>query len=189
MRKLAFIMLGALWCVAALGQDLLACVDPDVLRGLIFRADTAEGTLLSAEKPDEMSKITPPGQFSWIGSSERSFGAINGSPLTTVTTAFKTDLSPAAALSTAAAGLTNDGWEAQPELTLGGGAPVLVDYLAGQMNAQGWSFDAKWSGTLSSGASWIRQGTDGTSFWSTVEIVSLGDDTYAVHLTLLTAPL
>ena len=68
-------------------------------------------------------------------------------------------------------------------------AASLSEHLAPQMIAQGWSRDAAWTGTLSSGSTWTRQGADGRNQWGTIEIVGFGDDIYEVGLMLVTEPL
>jgi hypothetical protein len=117
MRKLIFVLAGAFCGFAASAQDLLDCVNPDVLRGLVLRSSADEGVVFSTASPAQMSDITAPPQFDWIGSVERTGGVA-----ASVSAAFRTDLAPDAAMEVAMAGLTSSGWEAQPQLGGAGGA-------------------------------------------------------------------
>lgn len=117
MRKLIFVLAGTFCGFTAYSQDLLECVNPDVLHGLVLRSSADEGAVFSSASPAQMSDITAPPQFDWIGSVERTEG-IGAS----VSAAFRTDLTPDAAIEAAMAGLTSSGWEAQPQMGGGGGA-------------------------------------------------------------------
>jgi hypothetical protein len=68
-------------------------------------------------------------------------------------------------------------------------AAILAEHLAGQLSAQGWRRDAAWSGSLSAGSTWTRNGNDGRPSWGTLEIVSFGDDIYEVGFMLVSQPL
>ena len=116
MRKLALAVFGTLFGLTAYGQDLLECVNPDVLRGLIFRNTAAQATVISERVPDEISGIDVPTQFSWIGSAERNLGAALGNaPLTSVTAAYRTSMTADAARAAAIDALARGGWEIQTE--------------------------------------------------------------------------
>lgn len=67
-------------------------------------------------------------------------------------------------------------------------AASLSALLAGQLTAQGWSRDAAWTGSLSSGSTWTQQGDDAEPYWGTLEIVSIGGGTYHVGFMLMTRP-
>ncbi|HTP38103.1 MAG TPA: hypothetical protein VMI92_00870 [Steroidobacteraceae bacterium] len=63
-------------------------------------------------------------------------------------------------------------------------AATLAGLLSPQLVAQNWSNDAKWSGALSTGSTWIRKTDDGKKYWGTLEILSLGKGIYNVRFTL-----
>lgn len=111
MRKQAVATLGGLWCIAAWGQDLIDCIDPDVLAGLVFRSQNQSDTVIGAAIPDKMASINAPTAFEWIGGSSRTVGIINGVPTKMVTGAFRTFAAPEEALDLALSGLAEDGWE------------------------------------------------------------------------------
>lgn len=67
-------------------------------------------------------------------------------------------------------------------------AASLAEHLAPQMTAQGWSVDASWSGSVSAGSTWTRRGADDTPYWGTLEVFSIGDDTYDVAFMIMTTP-
>lgn len=117
MRKLIVVLAGIFCGFTAFAQDLLECVNPDVLKGLVLRSSANEGVVFNTTSPAQMSGITTPPQFDWIGSVERT-GGITAS----VGAAFRTDLTPEAAIEAAMADLTSSGWEAQPDRFGGGGA-------------------------------------------------------------------
>jgi hypothetical protein len=62
-------------------------------------------------------------------------------------------------------------------------APRLLDLLAGQMEAQGWRRDAAWSGSSSSGASWIKAG-GGQASRGTLEVINRANGSYDVRFSM-----
>jgi hypothetical protein len=105
--------------------ELLQCVDPAVLEGLVFRTVAAT---VSDEVPPEMTGVTPPAGFDWIGSQRRAMPGTSSllrsgsGPVSQVNAAYKTGLSRDEALAAAMAALAADGWTASPQ-RMGGGAP------------------------------------------------------------------
>ncbi len=81
-------------------EDLLACVDPDVREGLLFRT-TEMGASLSRTVPDQLADLPDADALEFIGSSVSSFLSI---------AAYKTALAPTDAMNTAAAMLGEAGW-------------------------------------------------------------------------------
>lgn len=81
-------------------EDLLACVDPDVREGLLFRT-TEMGASLSRTVPDELADLPDADALEFIGSSVSSFLSI---------AAYRTPLAPTDAMNTAAAMLGEAGW-------------------------------------------------------------------------------
>jgi hypothetical protein len=118
MRRLGLFTTGVLFGVAAFGQDLLECVDPDVLRGLVF---TGNSPVISTAVPAEMSGVGVPSQFGWIGSAQRNLGQVMGSQTTSVTAAYGTTLSVDAARDLAVKTLESEGWNIVPAPAMGGG--------------------------------------------------------------------
>lgn len=112
MRRLALVILGGLATATAFGQNLLECVNPDVLSGLVFRGNSDADVAVSAEMPSEMAGISIPGSFQWIASINRN---------DRLTAAFKTDLSMDDATSAAIEDL-GDGWAVRQQMSFGSGA-------------------------------------------------------------------
>lgn len=54
---------------------------------------------------------------------------------------------------------------------------ALVDGLDDQLRAQGWRFDARWSGELSAGSTWTLE-TDGIKLAGKLEVRSIADGAY-----------
>jgi len=63
----------------------------------------------------------------------------------------------------------------------------LVEYLASQIEGQGWSKDAGWSGTGNAGSTW-RKTIDGQLAWSTLQIVRVSEGTYDVDFAVELSP-
>lgn len=123
MRRVAFLTAGALVGAAAFGQDPLECVDPDVLRALVFPGGAGQSTLVTSGVPAELSAVHPPSQFSLIGSTERDLGAVLGNSNARILSAvYRTSLSPDVARTAALDALAADGWDVhlqQPQLGSG----------------------------------------------------------------------
>ena len=81
-------------------EDLLACVDPDVREGLLFRT-TGMGATLTRTVPEELAGLPDSGELEFIGSSVSSFLS---------TAAYKTALAPVEAMNFAASMLGEAGW-------------------------------------------------------------------------------
>ena len=86
---------GILLCLPAFGADVLECVNPDVRKGLLGNAS------FSDEMPRRIEALPRPDGLTWIA------GAFGTSA---VTGAFRSDSEPQAAVDTAVARLTEDGW-------------------------------------------------------------------------------
>lgn len=115
MRRVAFLGAGALVGASAFGQNPLECVDPDVLRALVFPGNADQSVVVSSGLPDELAAIVAPSPFTLIGSMERDLGAVlNGVTIRTVSAVYRTTLSPDAARAAALDGLAAAGWEVQP---------------------------------------------------------------------------
>jgi hypothetical protein len=115
MRRIALLMTGTLFGVTVSSQSpqtLLDCVDPDVLKGLLFQSAADQSSVVTAAVPKELAGISLPAQFSWIGSVERDMGRVIANGATSTTAAYKTTLAPEAARASAAAVLASRGWEA-----------------------------------------------------------------------------
>lgn len=125
MRKVAFLTVGALVGASAFAQSPLECVDPDVIRALVFPGAAGQSVVVSSGVPDELSMVIPPSQFSLIGSTERDLG-INGSSIRTVAAVYRTSLSPDSARAAALDALAAAGWEVQPPQTMSMGGGVFV---------------------------------------------------------------
>ncbi len=99
-------------CGAAFGQDLLDCIDPDVLHGLLLPNPNDQQVNVNTVVPAELSALRMPAQFSWIGSMERTLGRVDATTMaTTVTAAYRTMLAPAAVRPLAASALDSGGWQ------------------------------------------------------------------------------
>lgn len=108
MKKLMVAGVGGLFTVVATGQDLLQCLSPDVVNGLIFRGNENQVQTFTAGLPDSLSGYQPPAGFTLIGTAHRE--AIN---YTTV--AFRTDMSRPEAYSAFSASFAGDGWAVEEE--------------------------------------------------------------------------
>jgi hypothetical protein len=116
MRRIALLMTGTLFGVTVSSQStqsLLDCVDPDVLRGLMFQSSADQSSIVTTAVPKELAGVTLPAQFSWIGSIERDMGRVITNGATSTTAAYKTSLTPEAARASAVATLASRGWELQ----------------------------------------------------------------------------
>lgn len=120
MRRLSALVLGSVISAASMGQDLLAGIEPDVLRGLLL---TGEQTLVATrDVPDELTSVRMPGQLRWIGSAQRTLASAPGPGVPTVVlAAWRTDAAPAAASQMAIDALAAGGGTVQPAMTIGQG--------------------------------------------------------------------
>lgn len=117
MRRVAFFTMAALSGAAALGQSLLDCVEPDVLRALLPQSQGERPPVITAEVPQEISALKMPGAFTWIGSAERITGRVDATTSASrVTAAWRSGLAPEAARAAAATAMTASGWEVRPPL-------------------------------------------------------------------------
>lgn len=103
MKKLIVAGFGALFSTVVMGQDLLQCLSPDVVNGLIFRGNENQVRTFTASLPDNMSGYEAPAGFTLIGTAERE--AIDHT-----TSAFRTDLERSAAYDAFFASFAADGW-------------------------------------------------------------------------------
>lgn len=81
-------------------EDLLACVDPGVREGLLFRTPES-GAFLSRTVPDDLAGLPDAEELEFIGSSVSSFLTV---------AAYKAELAPVDAMSIAAGLLREAGW-------------------------------------------------------------------------------
>jgi hypothetical protein len=125
MRTIALIVVAALSGGAALGQSLLDCIDPDVLRTLLLPGQSERPLVVSAAVPPEIALLKMPSGFAWIGSAERITGRADATTnLSQVTAAWRSSLAPDAARTAAANALTASGWEMRPRF--GAGFSVFI---------------------------------------------------------------
>lgn len=117
MKKLTVVLVGAFFSLAALGQDLLQCVSPDVVKGVLYNGRAEAQASVTATLPAAMSGFTAPAGFQLIGSSQRLDGAA-------ATVAFRTSLDSAAAHAAMLGAFEAEGWvtEEQPTPT----TPIFV---------------------------------------------------------------
>jgi hypothetical protein len=59
----------------------------------------------------------------------------------------------------------------------------LVEHLTGQVAAQGWQQESRWSGSRAAGSTW-RKASEGGSTSGTLEIVRVSEGTYDVDFTM-----
>jgi hypothetical protein len=113
MHKFIITIGSVVFCVAAPAQQLLQCVNPDVLNSLVFNARPESKLLLTREIPDNVAGFRAPAQFTLIGS------AVQADGLAT-TVAYRTTLETQAALDSLLSFLSGEGWkrESTPESLL-----------------------------------------------------------------------
>lgn len=109
MKKLAIATIGALFSLTATGQDLLQCLHPDIVNGLIFRGNPAQQLAVTSELPATLSEFRAPAGFTLIGTAVRV-----ESDLTTV--AYKTELDRGEAFDALVGAFGAGGWELEEEL-------------------------------------------------------------------------
>lgn len=291
MKRLTLALLGVFFSLTALGQDLLQCLNPDLVKGVLFNGRPEAQMSITATLPEALAGYQAPSGFALVGSAVRRDGA-------STTVAYRTSLDREAAYAALLASFEAEGWvieelplgpvepifvepagpvsgsicldgerrflnvddvegrrfatialndqptaracnaedprlrglgssmmsmltEAAPTLELpegttaadgsgrinsgGGGsgdtyrtesqiritvsASAFMDRLAEQVRAQGWTADARWTGALSHGGRWIRTSDDGTMFWSTLELIDVGDGIYDLSFRIMMPPL
>jgi hypothetical protein len=290
MRKFTVTLIGALVGSAAFGQDLLQCVDPDVVKGVLFNGRAEAQMSITATLPEEMAGFTAPAGFVLVGTALRSPPAPAGG-----TVAFRTNADSEAAYAAILETFTDDGWvieepqtpttrifinDSEPDsgticrdgvrrtllvqdhngrryvtvffsdqpnalacnaqdprlgrarsmMTLmtdeapalrlpegttnadgsnriasgGGGsgdtyttgdqiriaqsASSFLSDIGSQMRDQGWTVDASWSGTLSTGARWTKTPANGFPYWATLELVDVGNGIHDLSFRLMMPP-
>ncbi len=126
MRRLVILSAGMLFGATALAQNLLSGIDPDVLKGLLWQGQAGRSALVGTTVPRELSGITMPNAFSWIGSLQRDLGQLVGNTTPVqVSAAYRTALPPEAAHAQALSAMTAGGWVAQAGMP-GMGMDVFV---------------------------------------------------------------
>src|SRR5688572_3004173 len=116
MRRAAFLMIATLSGVAAFGQGLLDCIDPDLMRTLLFQGQGERPPVITGAVPAEIGAARMPGQFSWIGSAERSLGPVDATTnASSVTAAWRSSLGLDATRAATATALTGSGWEVRQQ--------------------------------------------------------------------------
>lgn len=121
MRRFTLLTLTALCCVAAPGEGLFDCIEPDVLRALLLQSQGERLPVITAAVPMEIAALKMPREFAWIGSSERITGRVDATTnASQVTAAWRTSLAPDAARAATATALTGSGWEvrSQPGMSM-----------------------------------------------------------------------
>jgi hypothetical protein len=104
MKKLTLAAVGASISLTAFGQDLLQCVNPDVLNSLIARGLPQLQLAVTAELPASLADYRAPAGFILVGTAVRGDAA-----LTTV--AYRTSRDSEAAHAALVASFAADGWE------------------------------------------------------------------------------
>jgi hypothetical protein len=117
MRRVACFTMATLATVAAFGQGLLDCLEPDVLRALLLENQGQRAPVITGAVPPEISALRMPGTYTWIGSAERITGRVDAmTNASQVTSAWRSSLAPEVARARAAAALAASGWEVLPPL-------------------------------------------------------------------------
>lgn len=117
MRRAAFFTMAALSGITAFGQNLLDCVEPDVLRALLAQGPGQVPPTITGEVPQELSALKMPAGFSWIGSAERITGRVNATTnASQVGAAWRSSMAPETARRAAAEAMTASGWEVRPAM-------------------------------------------------------------------------
>lgn len=121
MRRLCALVLGTLFATTSMGQDLLAGIDPDVLRGLLLPGE--QSLVATTAVPAELSAIRMPRELRWIGSAERTLGPAPGPGVPVVViAAWRSDAPPATASRLAIDALAaGGGTTVQPAMSIGQG--------------------------------------------------------------------
>jgi hypothetical protein len=106
MNKIAIASLGALISLSALGQDLLQCVNPDVINSLLMTSREAPEFIVSSERPEQLAGFETPAGFAWIGSRHSSYDT---------RAAWRTDLEMESAVAAFTAAMTSAGITPLPD--------------------------------------------------------------------------
>lgn len=119
MRRIAGFIAVTLWGVAAYGQSLIDCVDPDVVNSLLRQGQAERSLVTTSEIPRELTALQMPAGFSWIGAAHRVVGIFNATTnASQVTAAWRSNLSPESARSAAGNALAASGWQVRPDMGL-----------------------------------------------------------------------
>jgi hypothetical protein len=111
MKKISIALLGAMFSLTAFSQDLLECVNPDVVNSLLFNGRADARYLVSPDLPDALSGYRAPAGFEFVGSLARN---------DTISTAtFRTELAGEFAFDSAVAAFEAERWEAEEQLRIG----------------------------------------------------------------------
>lgn len=107
MRK--FVIAGSLVAItmAAPAQQVLQCVNPDVLNSLVFNARPESRIIVKRSMPDIVAGYRAPASFTLVGSSVRGVNAAT-------TVAYKTTLQAQPAFDQLLAFLSAEGWKPEP---------------------------------------------------------------------------
>ncbi|HUG72599.1 MAG TPA: hypothetical protein VMK82_04165, partial [Steroidobacteraceae bacterium] len=117
MRRVACFTMATLATVAAFGQGLLDCLEPDVLRALLLENQGQRAPVITGAVPPEIAALRMPGAYTWIGSAERITGRVDATTNAShVTAAWRSSLAPEAARAGVAAALAASGWEVRPQM-------------------------------------------------------------------------
>lgn len=108
MKVTSLAVAGTLFSLTAFGQDLLQCVNPDILNGLIYRGRSEARLTITPGLPESMAGFEAPADFELIGT------AVRGNTGTT-TVAYATELASAAAHAAFFASLQADGWAVEDD--------------------------------------------------------------------------
>lgn len=108
MRKFFIAISSVAFCAAAPAQQLLQCVNPDVLNSLVFNARPEAKLLVTRDMPANAAGFRAPAEFTFIASS---VGADNLS----TTVAYRTTLGAHAAFDNLLALLSAEGWKQERE--------------------------------------------------------------------------
>lgn len=291
MKKSIVALTGALFSLTALGQDLLECLSPDLVNGVLFSGRTDSHPSVTATLPAVLAGYEPPADFALVGTAVRGNGA-------STTVAYLTSIDREEAYAAMLASFEADGWVIEEPLMVA--APIFVEQnsrgpvagticrdgerrylsvdeidgrrfasiglndqpqtrgcneddprrrnlgmsmmsmltseaptialpsgttaadgsgrinsgsggsgdtystdsqirmtisatefmqdLAGQMSAQGWSADVRWSGALSQGGRWTRTSDEGILYWSTLELVDVGEGVFDLSFRTMMPP-
>lgn len=109
MRKLVVALGSLVFAVVAQSQQVLQCVNPDVLNSLVFDARPESKLVLTRGMPDSVAGFRAPAGFTLIGS------GVRGHNLSTVV-AYKTMLAGQQALDNWMAFLAAEGWKREDSL-------------------------------------------------------------------------
>lgn len=92
-------------------EDPLACLDPDVLQGLLLQGYSSPAFSLAAVLPAELASFKAPPRFTWVGLAQRK--PVMSSAQATVAAVYRTTFTPAAALEESGRALIAGGWQLQ----------------------------------------------------------------------------